>query len=718
MSSAPASPVEPRNVDLPVFWRVSEIAPRSISEEDRSVELIWTAGAPVVRWDWYTGSRYIERLSCEPDHVRLKRLNSGAPLLDTHMGWRLNAILGTVEKKSASVDGKKGIARVRFSRRAEVEPIWQDVRDGIISKVSTGYVVHEFDETPGKRKGDLPTRLAIDWEPHEVSLVPMPADVDAEVRDGGPALIETPDIVLREGKFYRLVPGKPDEVLQSHTCRIFVRSADALARSEEPQPMNPEPAAPSVTIAERNPLDPGAPIPRAEPQPVAEPNALDVAATAERNRINGIRSACRIARIPLTIENELIDGNVSLVEAQARVLAEIEGRGGQALGPQVTAVRISGTEDPLVHVRAGIRNALLHRLNSGLQKRDGTPLFSLDDNGRRYRGMTMLDVARAYLQARNIRVTDMSKSELAGVALGLSDARGAGYHSASDFPDLLADVANKSLRAAYDEQPQTFRPIVRIAFLPDFKAVNRVQLGDAPGFLEVGENGEYTTGTISDGKETYQLATYGRKFAITRKALINDDTDAFSRVPSMFGRKARILESNLVWAQITGNPTMGDGQQLFSAAHGNLQTDGDVISITSLGRARATMGVQTSLDGDFLNLAPVWLIVPVALQTLAEQFVAVVTPQAAGNVNPFQNRLQVIAEPRLDANSTQAWYLAASAQQIDIVELAYLDGMEGPAVESRVGFDVDGLEVKARLDVAAKAIDWRGLHKDPGENAT
>jgi hypothetical protein len=36
-------------------------------------------------------------------------------------------------------------------------------------------------------------------------------------------------------------------------------------------------------------------------------------------------------------------------------------------------------------------------------------------------------------------------------------------------------------------------------------------------------------------------------------------------------------------------------------------------------------------------------------------------------------------------------------------------------VESRVGFDVDGLEIKARLDVAAKVIDWRGLHKDPGD---
>jgi hypothetical protein len=35
-------------------------------------------------------------------------------------------------------------------------------------------------------------------------------------------------------------------------------------------------------------------------------------------------------------------------------------------------------------------------------------------------------------------------------------------------------------------------------------------------------------------------------------------------------------------------------------------------------------------------------------------------------------------------------------------------------LESRVGFDVDGVELKARLDFAAKAIDWRGLWRNPG----
>jgi hypothetical protein len=75
----------------------------------------------------------------------------------------------------------------------------------------------------------------------------------------------------------------------------------------------------------------------------------------------------------------------------------------------------------------------------------------------------------------------------------------------------------------------------------------------------------------------------------------------------------------------------------------------------------------------------------------------------------------VIAAPRLDADSPTAWYLAASPSQVDIIELGYLEGEQGPAVESRIGFDIDGLEIKCRLDVGAKVLDWRGLHKDPGE---
>jgi hypothetical protein len=73
-----------------------------------------------------------------------------------------------------------------------------------------------------------------------------------------------------------------------------------------------------------------------------------------------------------------------------------------------------------------------------------------------------------------------------------------------------------------------------------------------------------------------------------------------------------------------------------------------------------------------------------------------------------------ISTCRTCAGSATAWYLAASPAQIDIVELAYLEDQQGVYTETRVGFEVDGVEVKARLDVGAKTIDYRGLYRNTG----
>ena len=110
------------------------------------------------------------------------------------------------------------------------------------------------------------------------------------------------------------------------------------------------------------------------------------------------------------------------------------------------------------------------------------------------------------------------------------------------------------------------------------------------------------------------------------------------------------------------------------------------------------------------------LIVPAALELKAEQLVAQnLVPADSAKVVPQSIRtLSPISEPRLDAASATSWYLAASPNQIDTIEYAYLEGQQGAYIETRNGFDVDGVEIKCRLDFGAKAIDWRGLYKNPG----
>jgi hypothetical protein len=475
----------------------------------------------------------------------------------------------------------------------------------------------------------------------------------------------------------------------------------------------------SETLVERNPLDPGAPITAAQRQAQDdadeddEPNELDAVREAETARCQGILTGCRAARLPQSFADKLIGENVSLVEAQTRILTELGKRDGQGTRPgSGPTVAIVG-EDPLVHVRAGIENALLHRVQPNW--------FKLEDVGRQYRGLTLLDTARLYLQARGIRTTGLSKMELAGMALGL-DTRGGGLHTATDFANLLADAANKTLRRAFEEAPQTFSAITRQTTIPDFKMAKRLQIGEAPSLLSIDDDGEFTRGTIGEGKEQYQLATYGRIFGISRKSLINDDTDAFSRIPMLFGRSARNLESNLVWTQILSNPNMADAVALFHATHANLSGTSDAISVASIGAGRASMRKQTGIDGaTLINVNPLYLIVPPSKETLADQFVSTnLLASQSSSVNPFAGRLTVISEPRLEvgigavSGSNVSWYLAASPDQIDVLEIAYLEGENGPVTESRIGFDVDGLEIKCRHDVGAKVIDFRGLYKNPG----
>ena len=129
------------------------------------------------------------------------------------------------------------------------------------------------------------------------------------------------------------------------------------------------------------------------------------------------------------------------------------------------------------------------------------------------------------------------------------------------------------------------------------------------------------------------------------------------------------------------------------------------------------MAKQTGLDKKtVLNIRPSYLVIPAALELTAEQLIAQnLMPARTADVVPQSIRtLTPISEPRLDSISTSTWYLIANPAQIDTIEYAYLEGQQGAYIETRNGFDIDGVEIKCRLDFGAKAIDWRGLYKNPG----
>jgi hypothetical protein len=247
-----------------------------------------------------------------------------------------------------------------------------------------------------------------------------------------------------------------------------------------------------------------------------------------------------------------------------------------------------------------------------------------------------------------------------------------------------------------------------------------VQLSGAPALLKVNENGEIQQGALTDGKETYALFSYARILHVTRKTIIDDNVGAFTRIPELMGRKGAVLEGDVVWARITANGNMADGNALFSSAHGNYTSSGTAISVDSVGVGGALMAIQTGLEGDTLNLYPEYLAVPKGKQIIAEKLVAPINiavglTSGVPDVVPASiSRIKVIGEPRLDANSGTAWYLFAGAGQVDTVEYCYLAGQEGMRFESQIGFEVDGVKFKAAHDFGAGVIDHRGLYKNVG----
>ncbi len=358
----------------------------------------------------------------------------------------------------------------------------------------------------------------------------------------------------------------------------------------------------------------------------------------------------------------------------------------------------------------------------------GTRIDQPHKRAKEFMHLSQVECAEHCLQASGVDTRGMSRANIAQRAMqgGGMRAGGSFAHTTSDFPSILGDSLGKVLGRSYLEAPSTWQEWARRHVAKDLKPISTVRIGEAPNLLETQEGVEYQECTIGEAKEVYSLVKYGRLFSITWESLINDDLLAFFRIVERFGDAARRLENNVAYAPLIGfanGQVMSDTNDLFDATnHSNQAASGAALSVASLGEARSAMRLQTGIDpATQINVEAKYLIVPTAIETVAEQLIAsVVDPAAAVTnvMNPFANKLKVIPEPLLDTgspgSSTTAWYLVASPSQIDTVEVAFLQGEEEPSIETIDGFNTDGKRYRIRHLVAAAAIDWRGFYKNPG----
>jgi hypothetical protein len=393
-----------------------------------------------------------------------------------------------------------------------------------------------------------------------------------------------------------------------------------------------------------------------------------------------VADLCHRFGIPDFASN-LIQRNLSVSDASAEIVNELARRD-RASGSQLN---IRPTNGQMQAERSAIEDTLVARLG-------GRP------TGAVLRNADFTSLAVRSLELAGQRVADREPRDRI-----LQRA----MHGTSDFPHLLGSAATRVLQQAFEESPPVLKSVARLANLPDFREKSVIRLGGAPSLEKVNEAGEYTYGTVNEAAAGWRLATFGRILALSRQAMVNDDLGAFGQLLQKFGQAASRREAEEL-VNILLNPPNIDGAPIFHADRSSLIDNS--LSLAGLGAAVKALRSQKDLDGGLVLQEPASIVVPAALEMQARQLVAQYVPAAPDNVQPF--RLSVAVEPRLDAASVTGWYLVAGNQQS--LEYGYLDDAQGIQIFQRDGFEVDGLEIKARLDFGTGWVGHVGWVKSSG----
>lgn len=425
----------------------------------------------------------------------------------------------------------------------------------------------------------------------------------------------------------------------------------------------------------------------AKEMPEAEKEEMKLKALGEeRNRVREVLSLCRQFDID---PDEFINSEKSISDIRKEILEKL------AKDQKPTVITITADEEDK------FRKAAI----DGLAMRAGVKIEKPADGAREFQGKRILRLAEECIErATGRRVNNMDDEQLIREALTGTGA----------FPGILSNVANKSMAQAYQTAPTTYQYWTGKGSNSDFKNATRYRISEAEELEKITEQGEFKDSKLTESNITTSIATYGKSFSITRKALINDDLGALNQVPAIHGAAARRMINKMVYQLLIKNPSI-EKAALFSEVHGNLGTG--ILNIANLGLAKAAMAKQTNIGGkEALNIQPAFLLVPVDLETQAAQLIssAVDPTKANATPNPFANKLSVVADPML--SNPNEWYLSSATGICPTIEVTSLNGKEEPTMESAIQFDTLGIKWRVYLDVGVNLIDFRGLYKSGGTN--
>jgi len=630
-------------------------------------------------------------------------LPESVPLLANHEN-RTSARIGMV---SASV--KNNVLEISgeiISEGSEAADIVAQSKAGADWQLSIGADVKECELVRGKREVngqvfDGPFYHVRKSSLREVSVVAVGADAHTSMKV--------------TAKFDLTNPNPEEEGDKDNMNENKDVEAKADVKPEVKPEAKPE-AKPEIKAEAKPEIQAAQPEVKPEPAPVdvaaAARDAAAAAVKAERERVAAIRAIC--------------DGEFPEIEKDAI---------SSGWTPEVVTKKVLETiraERPAANVHISVKtepegDSLRKTIEAAMCLRCG---ISADDLEKSYDGKTIEAGMREMDMPLKQLLVECMKLDGIPYGRGFDNETIRAAFSSVSLPGILSNVANKKLLKSFESQPVIATKLCSTGDLNDFKENDRFRLTDVGDLLPVGADGEIKDGGVTEEAAKNQLDTYGKKFVLTRKMIINDDLGAFMKVPVAMGNRAARLIDQLFFSRLLKNPVQLDGKALFSAAHKNLLTGAtSALSSDSLKKAIQMFLDQVDADGQPISVEPKFLLVPTALKHLAIELTRGATLITAGGadnvVRPALNiladeNLQVVSSPYLanaayDGASSTAWYLFGDPRQVDTWEIGYLKGKRTPTVErGETDFNTLGLWFRVYFDLGVREQEHRGMVKSAG----
>lgn len=587
----------------------------------------------------------------------------------------------------------------RTGKPAEVDALLTDGEDHYFTAAEAlafGFIDGITDAEPEAPAEDAAAAAALLAYVHAITNTS--ANVTATLRHRIQAAVRPSAFASLAGAYQRAVLAHIEDPHMSEQCQLIMANAGGASPAAPAAPTPADTPAPAVAAV------------AAAPAPAAPAADAIAGITARNTAIRGVFAQFLDCGGVRDLEAQcLADPNITLEQAQAKLLARIGGAAAPLNDP-TTAARIETGADEADKLREAGAQMLLARAGmlSGDEDRRAR-------QGNPFANASLIAMAERSLARAGVNTRSMDREEIARRALAIQ--------TTGDFPVLLENALHKMVLAGYRLTPFTWTRFCAVGSLADYRPHPRYHLSSFSDLKAVNEAGEYENGVLGDGaKETIQGARKGRILQITPEVLVNDDVGAFSRIAVALGQAAgRTIEKDVyaLFALNSGaGPTMNDSKALFHSTHGNIASSGGAPSVTLFDAARQQMGAQMDPGGnDYLDIVPaIWL----GPQSLRGAAVGVNEAEFDDDSQKQQRKpnisrglvRDIVDSPRL---SGKPWYMFADPAIEPVFEVAFLNGVQTPTLEQESNFRTDGLSWKVVHKYGVGAVGWRGAVKNAGQ---